>query len=243
MAQPFNELRERLLRAGVAPRHVRRYLNELADHLADLRAEEERAGRSRADAESAALIRLGGMDDLAKAMTEQRHFQSWCGRAPWAMFGLAPLLFLAGAYFVACLYLWCGWKIFLPGADTPFGGVPTGPIYGLANIYFQAGKFYYYSAPILVGWTLALVAARQRLKAVWPTIGLVLIAWMGATAQIHASRTTVPGGLGHISMNFFTLAPSGQNVSDGLLHALVIFTLAALPYLIWRLQQAFYPSA
>jgi hypothetical protein len=66
---------------------------------------------------------------------------------------------------------------------------------------------------------------------------------MGATAQIHASRTTVPGGLGHISMNFFTLAPSGQNVSDGLLHALVIFTLAALPYLIWRLQQAFYPSA
>ncbi len=227
MAQPFNELRERLLRAGVAPRHVRRYLNELADHLADLRAEEERAGRSRADAESAALIRLGGMDDLAKAMTEQRHFQSWCGRAPWAMFGLAPLLFLAGAYFVACLYLWCGWKMFLPGADTPFGGVPTGPIYGLANIYFQAGKFYYYSAPILVGWTIALVAAP----------------WMGATAQIHASRTAVPSGLGHISMNFFTLGPSGQSVSDGLLHALVIFTLAVLPYLIWRLQQALYPSA
>ena len=106
MAKPFNELRERLLRAGVAPRHVRRYLTELADHLADLRAEEERAGRSRADAESAALIRLGGMDDLAKAMTEQRQFQSWCVRAPWATFGLAPLFLLAGAWFVACLF--CG---------------------------------------------------------------------------------------------------------------------------------------
>ena len=68
MAKPLNELRERLLRAGVAPRHVRRYLTELADHLADLRAEEERAGRSRVDAESAALARLGRMDDLAKAM-------------------------------------------------------------------------------------------------------------------------------------------------------------------------------
>ena len=44
MSKPFGELRERLLRAGVAPRHVRRYLNELDDHLADLRAEEERAG-------------------------------------------------------------------------------------------------------------------------------------------------------------------------------------------------------
>src|SRR5947199_7049207 len=92
MAKPFHELRERLLRAGVTPRHVRRYLAELADHLADLRAEEERAGRSRADAESAALARLGGVDNLAKAMIEQRQFQSWCVRAPWAMFCLAPPL-------------------------------------------------------------------------------------------------------------------------------------------------------
>jgi len=237
MAKPFNELRERLLRAGVAPRHVRRYLTELADHLSDLRAEEERAGRRGADAESAALVRLGGMDDLAKAMIEQRQFQSWCVRAPWAMFGLAPLCVLAGAYFVACFYLWCGWKIFLPGAVTPFGG-PTGPIYGFANIYFQAGRLYYFCAPVLIGWGIGLIAARQRLKAVWPTVGLALIAWMGATAQIHASRTAVAGGLGHISMNFFTLGPSGQAISDGLLHALLIFTIAALPYLIWRLQKA-----
>jgi hypothetical protein len=50
MPKPFRDLRERLLRARVAPRHVRRYLSELADHLADLRTEEERAGRSPADA-------------------------------------------------------------------------------------------------------------------------------------------------------------------------------------------------
>ena len=52
MAKQFNELRECLLRAGVAPRHVRRYLSELGDHLADLKAEERKAGRSRAEAES-----------------------------------------------------------------------------------------------------------------------------------------------------------------------------------------------
>src|SRR5947199_7540964 len=236
MAKQFNELGERLLRAGVTTRHVRRYLTELAEHLADLRAEEERAGRSRADAESAALVRLGVMDDLAKAMIEKRQCQSWCVRAPWAMFGLAPLCLLAGAYFVACVYLWFGWKIFLPGADTPFVS-PTGPIYGIANMYFQAGKFYYFSVPVLVGWAIGLIAARQRLKAVWPTVGLVLIAWMGATAQIQASRTAVPGGLGHISMNFFTLRPAGQAISGDLVHALAIFMLAVLPYLVWRLQK------
>jgi hypothetical protein len=153
------------------------------------------------------------------------------------MFGLAPLFLLAAAYFLACLYLWCGWKIFVPGADTPFGA-RANQIYGLGNIYFQAGKFYYISAPILVGWAIGLVAARQRLKAVWPTVALVLIAWMGATAEIHASRTAVPRALGHISMNFFTLGPSGQAISEQLLYALVIFTFTVLPYLVWRLQKA-----
>src|ERR1700740_1459704 len=40
MVKPFSDLRERLLKSGVAPRHVRRYLGELSEHLADLQAEE-----------------------------------------------------------------------------------------------------------------------------------------------------------------------------------------------------------
>src|SRR5207237_6110325 len=132
--------------------------------------------------------------------------------------------------FVSCFYLWCCWKMFLPVSVPPFRA-STGPIYGLANLYFQAGKLYYFSAPVLIGWGIGLVAARQRFKAVWPTVALVLIAWMGATAQIQASRTAVPGGLGHISMNFFTLRPAGQAISGDLVHALAIFMLAVLPYL------------
>jgi len=197
MAKPFNELRERLLRAGVAPRHMRRYLIELADHLADLTAEEERAGHSREDAESAALGRLGEIDDLARTMIENRQFQSWCVRAPWAMFGLAPLVLLFGAWFVALLILWSGWKIFLPGADTPFVRID-----GFAIFYFGVGRLVYFCAPILIGWGIGLIAARRRLKAVWPTIGLVLIAFIGGTAQVHASRTAVPGGVGHIRIDF-----------------------------------------
>src|SRR6266436_4512498 len=66
---------------------------------------------------------------------EQSQFQSWCIRAPWAMFGLAPLLLLAAAYFVACFILRSGWKLFLPGTNTPFV-----PVVWLANLYFQVGR-------------------------------------------------------------------------------------------------------
>jgi len=224
MVGPLTELRERLLRAGVAPRHVRRYLTELADHLADLKANEERIGRSRAEAESAALVRLGRMDDLANAMIEQHQFQSWCARAPWAMFGLVPVVVLAGSYLLACLILWSGWSIFLPGTDTPFVRLQ-----GPAIFYFGVGKLIYFGAPIFTGWGIGVIAARQRFYAAWPTAGLVLIALIGVTARVHASRPTIPGGVGHISMNYaFQLS--------GLFHAAVIVLITILPYLIWMFR-------
>lgn len=241
MPKLFHDLRERLLRAGVAPRHVRRYLCELTDHLADLRTEELHAGHSAADAESTALSRLGSMDDLAKAMIEQRHFQSWCARAPWAMFSLAPALILAAAWVVALFILWSGWNIFLPGAATPFGAGHF-RLFDLANIYFQIGRAIYLGAPILVGWGIGLIAARQRLKSIWPLVGFVLIALLGGTGQVHVHPPVVPGELAHVGMGF-TLAPIIQGNPYGLLHTLFLLAMTAVPYLVWRLQRTYPRSA
>lgn len=252
MAKPFHELRERLLRAGVAPRHVRRYLAELSDHLADLRAEEERAGRSHADAQRTALARLGSVDDLSRAMEEKRQLRSWSARAPWAVFGVAPLLLMLAAYFVACFILWSGWKIFMPGAITPFAEQITGPIYGLENIYFQTGRMIYFGAPIFIGWAVGLVAARQRLKALWPLIGLAIIALIGSAAQVHAIRPSASGSGGNVSMSFvlgtcpqnlfLAVGYCPQDFSLSLLHAGVFFLLAVAPYILWRIRAAFVPA-
>jgi hypothetical protein len=144
---------------------------------------------------------------------------------------------LAGAYFIACLYLWTVWTIFLPGADTPFGVRWTGPPYALQNLSFQFGKFYYFGAPIVVGWAIGLVAARQRMKAIWPTVGLLLVALMGGTAEIHASRKAFPAGLGHIRMEFFAFGASAQSFYEAIFHALAILLLTVLPWLIWRRLQ------
>jgi hypothetical protein len=229
VAQPFDDLRERLLRGGVGPRHVRRYLAELSEHLADLRAEELRAGRSPADAESAALVRLGGIENLANAMINQRRFQSWSSRAPWAMFCVAPPLLLGCAYFIALEILWYGWNLFMPGADTPFGTAPRGPIYRLSNLYFQADKFYYFSAPILVDWGFALIAVRQRMKSTWVIAGAVLVAVMGGTGQVHAGRAALQSGFGHVYMDFFHYRP---------FHVFAILLMSLLPYAIWKFRRA-----
>ncbi|MDP9158633.1 MAG: hypothetical protein M3O09_00175 [Acidobacteriota bacterium] len=98
---------------------------------------------------------------------EQGRLQSWCVRMPWAMFGLAPLIVLAGAWLVALLILWSGWKIFLPGADTPF--VPTGDMREF--FYFSIGRSLYFCAPVLIGWGIEVVAIRQKSKMFWPFVG------------------------------------------------------------------------
>lgn len=232
MPQLFSQLRERLLRFGIAPRHVRRYLKELAEHLDDLRAEEQRAGRSRRDTEAAALARLGSVDDLANAMVQQPQLRSWSARAPWLTFGFAPLCALGIAYFIACFILWSGWKIFLPGAETPFG-THEAAIYSLENIYFQVGRMLYFSAPVFVGWGIGIVTARQRLNVVWPAVGLFLTALIGVSARVHAIRPG-PGAGGHVSMDF-----SLGEYGPGLLHFLFFLSLMALPYLVWRLYRAF----
>jgi hypothetical protein len=235
MEKPFRELREQLLRAGIAPRHIRRYIAELEEHWSDLVTEGERTGRTRKDAESAAFARLGGVDNLAQAMMGRPEFRSCCARAPWIMFSLGPLLVLGLAYLILCCYLWLGWRIFLPGADTPFGSYNSGPVYSPSNVYFQAGRFCYFWAPVLVGWIIAFTAARQRLKSKWLVLGLALLAWMGGTAEIHASHATIPGGLGHISMNFFAFHGPAQQSFYALL---MIFCISALPYLLWRVRRA-----
>jgi hypothetical protein len=149
-------------------------------------------------------------------------FQSWCARAPWAMFGIAPLLLLIAAYFAACFILWSGWRIFLPDTQTPFVRLDG----GLSIVYFGMGRWLYFFAPVVIGWLVGLIAVRQRSRAVWPLAGLALIALTGGAARVQTFRPA--GADGQVSLDF---------IFGNLAHALIIFTLTVVPYLILRLRK------
>jgi hypothetical protein len=222
MAMWFRELRERLLRVGVAPRHVRRYLTELREHWADLTAEEVRAGRSCTEAEALALARLGRADDLVRSMIERPELRSWTARVPWAVLGAGPVLGLAAGWGMALLILWSGWMWFLGGSQTPFV-----PIHGFAIAYFGVGRMLYYTAPLLAGWGMILLAGRQRIQAVWPVIlGSFVVSLLGATGAVDVRL-----GAGDVGIRFF---PPGSQLSDSVGRALLLFALVVLPYLVWR---------
>ncbi len=228
MPKQFRELRERLLRAGIAPRHVRRYVTELEEHLADLRTEEEAAGRSVTEAEAAALARLGKVEELARTMLERPELRSWTARAPWAAVGLVPMAALGCAWAVALWILWSGWKWFLAGAATPFGM----RAHGFAAYYFGMGRMLYYWAPFLAGWGLVVLAGRQRLKAAWPLVTLALLSLLEATAMVEVSRPDLSSP-GHVHMSFLA-GFENLGFAGTLLHAAELFGLMVLPYLLWR---------
>lgn len=86
-------LRRQLIGAGIAPRHVRRTIDELQDHFEDVVEQELEEGADRLTACRNALQRLGPIDDIVAAVRARPELQSWAFRFPRLAAVLYPLTF------------------------------------------------------------------------------------------------------------------------------------------------------
>jgi hypothetical protein len=210
MPQPrFDRLSERLLRAGIAPRHVRRTVRELSDHFDDLVCEEKADGAARELAETRALSRLGHDEDLAQAMLARPELRSLTARYPWAVFGLAPLVIpLLSA--VAALYFEIWFITHVHGFFTYLTGQPPGPITArLATKVFTAyNTLAVYGVPLLFAWLFYWLGSRQRMRPAWIVTGVVLICVLGGFQElIFYDKGYVGGGVLIFRSGLFYFAP------------------------------------
>ena len=90
-----NRLRQDLIAAGIAPRHVRRTLEELQDHYDDVVEQELEAGADRLAARQHALETLGRVEDIVAAVRARPELQSWAFRFPRVAALVYPLTVVA----------------------------------------------------------------------------------------------------------------------------------------------------
>src|SRR5665213_3716108 len=166
----FNRLSERLLHAGIAPRHVRRYVRELGDHFDDLAREERAAGAARELAETRALSRLGNDDALADAMLSRPELRSLTSRFPWAVFGLGPIVMIALSV-VAALFLEAGLLTLLNWLiHGVMGYTPASAAAKVANaklvtqIFTVYNTLAVYGTPLVFAWLFYRVGSQQRMR-------------------------------------------------------------------------------
>ncbi|TWG96304.1 hypothetical protein L598_002700000340 [Mesorhizobium sp. J18] len=216
MRDLFGALEERLLRSGVRPSSVRRYLLELHDHVEDVTEELRLSGLPEHDARRRAIVRLGDIEALAQPMEKDRRFHSWAGRAPWAVYLLAPL---AGCAAVTALII--SVLISQTGAEP----VPSWFEHaGITAEYLVGGGLSALSA-----WLITIIAFRQRSNWIWPAAGLGLSIVWGAVFDF--SVVLAPSAdTGALEVGLAILSP---------IHVLKLAIIASVPALVMRRSQKY----
>jgi hypothetical protein len=177
---PFEAVAEQLLKGGVAPRHVRRYVRELDEHLDDLTAQQRASGYDGEDAAIRARARLGEDAELAQAMLDQPGMKSWPARLPWLVFLLLPPILTAviGLALYALVY-------FIGDGAAKIHAVLPLPESGLIGFSIAAMTIVNVLAAPAMATLLVLLAQRQRLKPVWPLLGIAVLLLLTPELSSH----------------------------------------------------------
>ena len=219
-------LAERLLREGVAYRHVRRYVGELRDHSEDAVRAEEARGAGTAEARAAATARLGSIDDLAGGMIARPEFQGLGGRFPRLWNGGGPVVIWLGSG-IAALIVATGIAWIL----TRLGILPEGGSPLLAPLQKPADLFLFLLVrvfPVIVGGLMVVGAVRQRSAMLWPLIGTALLAAIASISDAGASLPLSPDVKGELR---FGLGFASKDLPQVLLRMAGMFALMLAPLL------------
>lgn len=217
----FDAVREELLRAGVAPRRVRRYLHELDGHLFDLTKQEIAAGYDSVVASVRARAVLGSDHELTDGWLQEPKLKSLAARAPWLVFVLSPLaaiVLTAAIQFLSFVALlrWLG----VVGLHSSYAHVLPALTYAMA-LLGNLGVIPIVAALFVV------MAWRQRVTFRWPLIGTMMMVFLSLHWDTSPLLQNPPG------WDAFRLTVGWHHSTD-------VLNIRATPVLlsVWREQFA-----
>jgi hypothetical protein len=184
--QPFEGVREQLLRAGIPPRHAARYVAELRDHLDDLVAQQRAANVEAGQAEVRARELLGSDEQLARVMIESAP-RSLAARAPAVVFALFPTLLVVVGTILTGL---AAFRLMWPVRGVALSDMPAAYGYFIAAV----GFFTSYALGAVVAAGCIVLAVRQRLSSAWVWVGLALIALLSGPIGFHTHSVPTKAG-------------------------------------------------
>jgi len=223
----FPSLAERLLRAGVSPRRIGRLLSEIEAHFDDVVAELQASGLSRSESEAQAEARLGPDDAFVAGIMARPELRSWARRWPWAAFIVLPLFGFA-ALFVLSMLAMAGAVSF----SSHVLGVPLTHSRVVPMVCEALVLNALWVAPIAAAGVACLLAAHRRAPVLWPIIGCILIALVGAMTNAGFKFDTAVHGELNAGIGFPIRGVLGSlRVAATLITILVPFLWFMLPKL------------
>lgn len=220
----FAGIAEQLLRAGVAPRHVRRTVFELSAHFSDLLDELRAHGCDEQEAASAAAARLGA-EAIVSEVLARPELRSWMRRRPLVAFALLPLAAYAGLFVIGIVVLLVGIAL----AEQALG-VSFAQSRGLQAFAAAVLPGLAWLLPAGVAATCCGIALARCAPPLWPLVGAAVICLLGATTNAQLSlpplvdRPQFGAGIGLDT----------QSLALPLLRAAASFIAVALPFLWLR---------
>jgi hypothetical protein len=169
----------RLLRGGIAPRHVRRCVEELRAHRTDLIAQLRAQGHDPHVAATEAEARLGTAEDFIAATLARPELRGWASRAPWLVFVVLPVagFVLLGVALVSLLIAW------LELMDPTSKAAADPAVWRLGGALLTAAVLWVIPLGLIA--TILGIAWRSQIRLAWPAVGLLLVAAAAAAVNMH----------------------------------------------------------
>jgi hypothetical protein len=218
--QRFENLREALLRTGVAGRQLRRALVEIEAHFRHLLDEERAHGQSDQEARIAAHKRLGTNETLVLSYAARPELRAWSRRWPAVWFVILPLI----SYIVISAATLAGILIIADQMTAYLHTVHLAPQI-TDCIDFAARVVLLWIFPMSVFATVAVFAYRRRVALRWPLSGIVVTSLFASLINVTLRFTGGPE-LGEIGGG---IGISPQTLPAQLMRAALLTSFAVMP--------------